>query len=721
MFERRLRWLFALVITLAAVIALRLFDIQVVRADFYKGLGDDMLTRKPRFLNAPRGSIFDRAGRLLVSDEPTSDICLHYGLIAGREDYLAAEAREMQRRGDLPAELRGAALKARVDALIERTWATLSDQTGRSREELAQEAAAVVARVEQIREDVAQRTGLPQMVREEAMFHPVIDNVPAETALSIREALEDLPWLRVAPSTHRVVHGGAGLAHVIGRLGQVSTHRLDADPLSEDELYALQPGDACGVSGVEKLAETVLRGKRGRIVENEHREIIEQEDPIRGRDVTLTLDAELQEGALEILRKAVEASPYPAGGAAVVIDAHTREIVVLAQYPSYDPAAWRSSFDTLIADRKRQPTRFRTVANQYAAGSTCKAITLIAGLTDGIITDHTTFVCNGHLLPNVTTRYRCWIYNQYGSTHGPQTATDAVRNSCNIFFFKTGEACGCDRLCRWFRTFGLGELQGTGLIEETAGIVPDEDWLRKHRGRGFQPADAWNFAIGQGEVTVTPLQVANVCASIADGRWAPVLLVKDENGQRVGPPPPPASERFSERALHVLREGMYRVVNEQGGTAYGSRLRRNDYVICGKTGSAQAAPRVLDYRYTLEWPDGKRQEVVAASREEALARYPHDKLRVVGRFANRRYPDMGEDGKLPAHAWFMGWTQRADTRPGDAPRGRVYALAVLVEFGSSGGHIAGPAARDLAEFILAHDDAPPAATASQARSTQPDP
>jgi len=117
-----------------------------------------------------------------------------------------------------------------------------------------------------------------------------------------------------------------------------------------------------------------------------------------------------------------------------------------------------------------------------------------------------------------------------------------------------GGRLGVDRICAWFTRFGLGRTQGTGLIEEAVGIVPTAQWIAEHRGRDprVRPADAWNFSIGQGEVSATPLQVANVAATVAAGRWEPVVLVRDEGGSRVGPPPPPAVH-FDERVLHPLR------------------------------------------------------------------------------------------------------------------------------------------------------------------------
>ena len=129
-------------------------------------------------------------------------------------------------------------------------------------------------------------------------------------------------------------------------------------------------------------------------------------------------------------------------------------------------------------------------------------------------------------------------------------------------------------------------------------------------------------------------------------------------------------------------------------------LSRRDVELCGKTGSAQAAPRVLSWRYTLEWPDGRREAVVARSREEALAAFPVDPPKIAGWRAEERYPPMDEDGALPSHAWFMGFTQPAVTPRGRMPRNHSYALSVIIEYGGSGGRVAGPVAKQIAELLF---------------------
>lgn len=711
MFERRLRWFIVLMVILTGVIAARLVEIQVVRAADYQGLADRQLTRPIQYLRAPRGALRDRNGALLVSDVPTYDVNVHYAVLSGEDSrYLEALARELRRSGKAPADRPLSESVAELRSRVAQMWPKLAELTGVPQDALRARAAAIVRRTQAMRDYIRSRSPNVPSIKEEALLHPLIDSIDDRAAVRVRLELESDPWLRVVPSSRRVAHAPDALAHVLGRLGAASPEQIEFDPLADDELRALARDDLCGISGVERLAELTLRGTRGRVVEDFDRQTIEHTPPQPGRDVFLTIDAELQSRIYAVLGEAVENSEHPAGGAAVVLDAETRDVVALVSYPAYSQEQFERDADRLLSDTRRTPLRCRAVSNAYPPGSTCKVITLYGGLADGVVGEHARIHCTGHFLPNDPGKFRCWIYNQYpGVTHDMRgypdglNASDALRNSCNIYFFTVGDRLGLERLCRWFDAFGLGRTQGTGLIEEADGIVPDARWLAAARSAAPQPqaADVWNYSIGQGEVCATPLQSANVIASVAEGEWRPVRLARDGDGRRVGPQEPPATP-LDERHLRVLREGLWRVVNERGGTAYAAKLGMDDYVLCGKTGSAQTVPLVLNRRYFFEWPGGRRESVLATSQEEASAHFaessPPPKL--VGWRAQDRFPSWQEGDKLPAHAWFIGYTQPARTPHGARPHGNVYALSVIIEFGGSGGNVAGPVAKRIAELLL---------------------
>ncbi len=705
MFQKRLTWFSILLTVVALVVIARLVQIQVVQAAEYERLADRILSRRPEYVPAPRGTVVDRSGQVLLTDVPTADICIHYGALTGRETYLLQAARVLRKRGDYPAERDLRDIVQELRQQIDEMWWRLAGLTGVPQPELLERAQKVVARVERWRAATQQ-----EMIREENQLLPVLEDVDNEVAVAIRLELEHYPWLRVVPSSRRIAVHADALPHVLGRMGAASPEHVAADPLRGDELRGLRKGDRCGVSGIERLAESSLRGRRGRITLDyawQPRERVEAEP---GRDVHLTIDLDLQEYVLGLLNEAEQQLPDSerAGAAAVVMDVATREVRALVSYPTYAYAAFADEYEQLRRDGRRLPLLFRAVQAQYPPGSICKAITLVGGLSAGVITRATRFHCTGHLLPDHPDRFRCWIYNQYdGLTHDMaepegQDGESAVRNSCNIYFFQVGQKLGAQGLCDWFSRFGLGRPTGTGLIEEADGIVPDEAWMRRAQSRDHQSADAWNFAIGQGEVTITPLQAANVTATIAAGQWAPARLAYDDSGHAFGDPLTPAAT-FDEAALHVLRRGMWRVVNEHGGTAARyAALDRHDYELCGKTGSAQTPARPVAYRFTFEWPDGRRENAVAYLEEDARAALAgaDEAVRCVGRHVVERYPKLDEGERLPSHAWFIGYTQPAATPHGDRPKGNVYAIAVIFEFGGSGGATAGPVAKKIAEYLL---------------------
>ncbi|MCA9244538.1 MAG: hypothetical protein KDA32_11315 [Phycisphaerales bacterium] len=715
-FERRLRWLTLMLAALAIVIVGRLVDIQVLRAAQFEALEDRLLTRPVRYLRAPRGAILDRNGTPLVSDEPMFDISVHYPAIRALAEgeispetqvYLRATAREMIRLGQAPGDMGVSDLAAQLSGDLDEMWEWMAGLAKTPRAELVDRAAAYERKFDRIQEAVARNTDNPSVrIRETELCHPMLDAVDAATAMRAREQSRRFPWLRVSPASKRVFHDADTVAQLLGVTGSASRERIEADPISGDEFHGLRSGDIVGVSGVERMAELLLRGERGRVTEEFDRSEIERVDPVPGNDVRLTIDMRLQNAAYEILGRHVEKSEHPSGGAAVVLDVDTREVLAMVSYPSYPANDYRALYTDLARDTLWLPTRFRPVQDAQPPGSTCKLISVYAALTEGVMTPSTAVNCSGRFREDQPNAFRCWIFNQYGLSHGLQTAEDAIRNSCNIYFYTAGDRLGVDRLTSWFDRFGLGRTQGTGLIEETGGVDPTSLWLATHRRDArVYPSDAWNFSIGQGEVNATPLQVANVAATIASGRWRPVRLLLDADRAPLREDIPDGPQ-LNESILHVVRKGMWRVVNERGGTANVAKLDSSSHVLCGKTGSAQVTPRILTRRYVFEWPDKRRQEVIARSEPEAREQLPESagKPRLAGSFAADRFPPWQPGDKLPSHAWFIGFMQPAGTPQGTVPRGAI-AISVLVDYGGSGGRVAGPAAREIAEWIIADEAA----------------
>ena len=198
------------------------------------------------------------------------------------------------------------------------------------------------------------------------------------------------------------------LAHVLGRLGPVTAKSLREDPFADDPLRKYLGHEKLGMTGVEKAAESLLRGRRGRFQLNREDVIIENTIPLSGNDIHLTIREDLQREIYKMFARHIEAHPISTGGSIVVLDVEKRECLAMVSYPSYDPTRFQQDYSKWRRDTKKQPLRFRAVANRYAPGSIVKPLVCLAGLNNGKIGLNTTFDCQGALFPNHPNKWRCW-------------------------------------------------------------------------------------------------------------------------------------------------------------------------------------------------------------------------------------------------------------------------------------------------------------------------
>lgn len=709
MFERRLKIFLILSILCGLVLAGRLYQLQIVQGEDYLRLADAALVSPKQFLLPLRGRILDRFGRVLVSDEPAHDVTVHYGVLSMDDGYLLRLAGLLRKQDAAWQAATDAELETEVKRRIARMWTTLHEVSGQSIRQLRDRRDAVCRTVDRLRRHIAsarQRSGLEQppediRLKEQDLFHAVLRDITPEQRTRIELDLGNLPFVRVEPSVRRVWADDAEpVCHVLGGLGQVTADMIRDDPLAEDWLGCYRAGDEVGISGVERLAEEMLRGKRGFEERRLDGTLNAHQAPSDGLDVQLTIDLDLQRRIAEILAIAVEEHPPSTGGSCVVVDVQTREILALVSVPTYTSSQRRYDFVALRDDAIRLPLLFRAVQAEYQPGSIIKPVALLAGFAEGLVSPAETVFCTGQLIPGVN-KWHCWTHWRGMSGHGAMNAEEAIKHSCNVFFYTIGQRIGAERLTTFYRTALSGRLdeqqpqQDTGLIEERSGLIPTLTWMREKRRRGFRQADGRNYAIGQGELGVTPLQAANLFATLADGRHrAPTVIAND--GRRR---PALEIQGISADLWKLTRRGLYRCVNEEGGTAF-KYARLDGLEICGKTGSAECVPRVIEQRFTFEVDDGagiKEWSVVAPTVEVACEMLDLPAGTPCARAEPlHRYPplvtDNGEGGKVPTHAWFAGYAPYRDPR---------IALAVIVEYGGGGGHTAGPVARAVFE-ALAH-------------------
>ncbi len=715
MFERRLRIvLFGLGIILLVLIA-RLGQLQVVDAAHYRRLAEQALLLKPTPLPFIRGAILDRTGEPLVRDEPSWDLLLDYPVLAAAFDpNTATFSREIKRWKRLRRFAAGASEAEVAEAFhveLQAMWTDLAEFAQSSLKPLAssqltERAKEIYEKVLAVRKAVAQRRGFDAPVAEESQPHAILSGLDAARQIAARERLSRYPWLKVEPSSRRrFAPDMEPFAHLLGRVGPVDADTVAADPDAEDPFSCYQADEFRGVAGVELAAERTLRGRRGRLTTDRDGTIVKQIDAEHGHDVVLTVHASLQRRLYELLEGTVREHPDSSGGAIVVLDVAKREALALVSYPSFDPNRFDDTFSSLRDDTDRLPLSFRAVASRYPPGSTIKPMVCLAGLMNGKITLDSREECTGYLFPDQRERWRCWEVKGTNQrmAHGSVDVVEALTGSCNVFMYRLGESLGVDRLCSVFDMVGIGRGSGIGLREDAAGINPTPGWLSAHKQASVTAGTARLYAIGQGELAMTPVQVANMMAAYAAGKYRPVTLIRSAS------PTPEWKLPASPQQWQAIRRGIYGVVNDPQGTAHKYVSFANDrFALCGKTGSATAHPWPTAYRVPFVDSQGTKSATLVreASREQAIQRFRAENpqatvLEPQVEVARRWPPHSPSDGDNFSHAWFGGFLQplHPDGQP-DWSKEAPVAFAVLVEFGGSGGQTSGPLATRVATTLL---------------------
>ena len=446
------------------------------------------------------------------------------------------------------------------------------------------------------------------------------------------------PELELIRSQRRLYPQGGLAAHVIGYVGEISDHELD-----QDAFMFYEPGAEIGKAGLEREYNDVLTGTDGRrLVEvdslGRERKLFGTVDSKAGHSLRLTLDLDLQ----VVAELALEGKK----GAIVALDPRNGEVLALASRPTYDPNKFIGGISPedwrRIQKDPENPMLHRAIQAQVAPGSIFKPLVALAGAETGLLDDDFGVSCSGGAL--FYTRYfRCHT----ASGHGPVGLRNALAQSCNVYFYTLGNKLGIDRIAEYAELAGLGRRTGIDLPEEKEGLVPSTKWkLRRYREKWY-PGETISVSIGQGALTVTPLQAAHAIGGIAvGGVWHRPHLVTHEDLKALRPEyeiPEPMTVELNKRYLEGIRQGMWAVVND-GGT--GGRARIEGYDICGKTGSAQRA--------------------------------------------STQYKLRNEDVELRDTAWFVGFA------PCEAPE---LVVAALFQSGEHG-HLAGPMVRDVIKSHL---------------------
>lgn len=389
----------------------------------------------------------------------------------------------------------------------------------------------------------------------------------------------DMPGIRPDVGEVRSYPYGEAFAHVIGYVQAPNTEDVANEGRAARDLL-LSPGFRIGKIGVEVAREQELRGRAGALkqevdaLDRVIREIPEQSvDPQSGRDIVLTLDADIQRFAHE--RLADESA------ACVVIDVHSGELIALVSTPSFDPNLFvdgisATNYSALQQD-ERNPLYHKCVQGTYPPGSTFKSLVAAAALEDGVVDPDETVECSGSVrLGNRD--FHCWRPRG----HGVVNMHDALKTSCDVYFYEIASRVGITRMEELARQFGLGEEFPIGIAGIADGLVPSAPWLRARHNLPWTMGHTYNTGIGQGYLSASPLQLAVMTARIASGRMVVPSLFRNAMA------PPPSRITVSDESMAHVRDGMHAVVHEPGGTSYVlNGLGIDGVEMAGKTGTAQ--------------------------------------------------------------------------------------------------------------------------------------
>ncbi len=572
-----------------ALLGGRLYQIQVLEAARYAPLADDNRI-EVEILPPVRGRIMDRAGTVLAGNEESFYASLRY--------------------------FRGSDLKQSLELMSH--IVPLTDEQRMVYYDKARH----------------QRAGEPLTIARDLTF---------EQVAAINLNAPQLPGVETGITRRRQYFQGLAAGHLVGHTGRVEQHALDDDPVLKVD------GMRVGKAGAELGFDKRLSGQagsrkfevdaRGRIIR-----VLEEMEPIAGRDLVLSVDLKLQAAVVDRLSRVGR-------GALVVLDVRTGEVMAMASIPTYDPAAlvertsaaaWRS-----VGRQSNGSLVNRAVSGLYPPGSTFKMVTGLAALEAGATHLKEQVECRGsYTLAGQT--FRCW--KRHG--HGACDFHRALTESCDVYFYEMANRIGINAIAGMGRKLGLGQLYACGLPGQKRGLVPDADWKKLRFRSAWLGGETVLAGIGQGYVLTSPLQLAVMTARLATGLAVRPALQRDGTADIPAPQFMPLG--IDERWLEAVRAGMIGVVNAEGGTGSNAYLPGGP-AVAGKTGTAQ---------------------VVSNS--------------------TRSEDGTGSNDGTRDHALFVSFF------PASAPR---YAISCVVENGGSGGATAAPVVRDVIELILKDDPA----------------
>ena len=513
---------YSVIIILFAALAVSLFYRQVMRYPHYSELSRNNSIRIIP-IDGPRGDIFDRNGKVLVTSRLSFDVAIVYNQIRDRKRLINVLSSVVGMSGD------------KIIKSLEKASST--------------------------------------------PFEPVViaQDIDKEKAILLEESSCDIDGFMIKTGSLRSYPYDKIGSHLFGYISEVSE-----EGLAELRPYGYRMRDMVGRDGLEKYYDAYLKGTDGGIqyeVDNRGRQtrMLGLKEPTSGKDLHLTVDINLQSVCDDLLgdRK----------GAIVVMNPKSGEVLALSSHPAYDPNFFVRPDASgerlrLIRDKSGRPLSNRAISGLYAPGSVFKIVTASAGLETGKINSSTCFFCSGSYKLG-RREFKCW--KKEG--HGSQDIKAGLMNSCNVFFYNTARVLGVDSLESYAKVFGFGKLTGIDLPDEVKGIVPGRIWKRMHRKDNWYEGETLNYGIGQGYLLVTPIQILDMMAVMANGgKLVKPYIVKSVDSTDIAHPKL-KNVGLKDETIRKVREGLFSVVNADNGT--GKRAKLDGVAVAGKTGTAE--------------------------------------------------------------------------------------------------------------------------------------
>jgi penicillin-binding protein 2 len=543
-FQHRFPIFFGALLVMIALLSARLLYLQIYRGTMYRDFSEQNSLRQER-IPGPRGQIFDRYNRLLVDNRLQLDITITPQFVKNPKAVIAQLAR------------------------------LLDENPERLFERYKNKVAGVFK------------------------FQPVaiVENAPWEAVVKIESSKAGLSGVEIETRIRRhYLHEQVG-AQVFGYLSEITKKELETSAQLKGA-GGYQLSDWLGRAGLERKFELELRGIDGiRYVEVDahgHRvarsgdvnpflhNLPKDVPPRSGRNLVLTLDQDLQVTAAAAMKGKL--------GATVALDPRTGEVLAMISNPSFNPAEMTDNAAELwqsIVNNPYSPLRNKSIQDHFPSGSTFKIFSALAALDAGVINENTSVYCPGFFKFGRRT-YNCHIK----AGHGPVSLREAIRGSCDVFFYSIASRIGIDVISKMATRFGLGRKTGIDLLNEASGLMPTESWKKAELKQEWTPGETLSAAIGQGYNLVTPLQLAVAYATFVNGGnlYKPYLVsqVVDPEGTVVERFAPKliSNYKVSPEYLAAIKESMFDVANHPRGTAY-NFVHTPDSLISGKSGTAQ--------------------------------------------------------------------------------------------------------------------------------------